>query len=79
MKVKIRKWKSMKKEFGLDADGDINIKPCFTKEMKYLCGKKIKVINKNFYYEENYYEENGFRWFITEQMITKKYKHLFKD
>lgn len=43
-KVKIRTWESMEKEFGLDKDGDINIRPCFfTTEMKQYCGKTLTV------------------------------------
>ena len=43
-KVKIRTWESMEKEYGLDGDGDINIRPCcFTTEMKQYCGKTLTV------------------------------------
>jgi len=41
---KVRKWKDMKKEYGVDGDGDINgpssTEFIFTSGMKYLCGSE---------------------------------------
>lgn len=42
-RVRIRQWDDMKKEFGIDRMGDIKCECCFTKRMKYLCGKVAKI------------------------------------
>ena len=41
--VRIRQWDDMEKEFGLDADGDINCRVQFVQSMKYLCGKYAEI------------------------------------
>lgn len=48
-KVKIRTWESMEKEFGLDINGYIKIRPCFVTSMRKYCGKTVTVskINDN--------------------------------
>lgn len=54
-KIRVCKWDKMKKEFGLDSDGDIKCKPCFVKGMKKFCGK-IFIVEKVF---SNYYYLKG--------------------
>lgn len=41
--VRIRQWANMEKEFGLDADGNINCSECFVQYMKPLCGKYAEI------------------------------------
>jgi hypothetical protein len=55
MKVRIRQWEDMEKEFGLDEDGDINCAACFTRNMKPLCGKTIEINELDFDEENNEY------------------------
>ena len=43
MKVRIKDWRSMMEEFGLDEDGDINCNCIFVRDMKEHCGKIIEV------------------------------------
>lgn len=42
-KVIIRKWDDMKREFGIDKDGDIKTSACFTKGMREFCGKEMTI------------------------------------
>ena len=42
-RVTIREWDDMKKEFGLNSNGDIKVKFIFTSEMARLCGKTATV------------------------------------
>lgn len=42
-RVKIRAWEDMKKEFGVDFDGDIMTSPCFVDDMKIYCGLEAKI------------------------------------
>ena len=42
-KVRVRAWDDMKKEFGLDASGDIKCRCWFTKQMRELCGKIVQI------------------------------------
>lgn len=55
--VKIKTWEQMEKEYGLDRDGDINVKSCFyVKTMKKYCGKVFviaRVVAKNEVFELN--------------------------
>jgi len=76
MKVKIRKWKSMKKEFGLDDQGKIKTSKNFVKSMKHLCGKKVNVTLDFF---GNWETDDG--WSISSDMVTNKHKHklIMKD
>ncbi len=38
-RVRFKKWDTMRKRYGLDADGDINVgETYFTTHMKHLCG-----------------------------------------
>jgi len=66
MKVLIKSWKKMKKEYGLDTDGDINLSPHFSKEMKHLCKKVVTIEIDN-----NIATTTSKRkiWFICPQMV----------
>lgn len=46
-RVRIRQWDDMKREFGLDPDGDIDCGPCFTWFMRDagLCGRTATIID----------------------------------
>ena len=41
--VRIRDWKSMESEFGLDSSGNINCQFVFTRDMKPLCGSEFTI------------------------------------
>lgn len=41
--VRVRSWDDMKDEFGLDVEGDINCRFCFTRDMQKMCGKLYHV------------------------------------
>lgn len=43
MKVRIKEWDELEREFGLDADGDIKCYGGFAKDMRGHCGEVIKV------------------------------------
>lgn len=43
--VKIRTWKSMENEFGVNRYGDIPQYPYFSPRMKYLCGGYVVIID----------------------------------
>lgn len=45
MKVKIKDWYELAREFSIDKDGDVNCHCCFTTFMKKYCGKVIEVNN----------------------------------
>lgn len=68
-KVLIRDWDDMEKEFGLDSDGDIDCKPCFTTGMKKFCNKIITVCEIN--WNGRYYTE-GESWKFSRCMIAGK-------
>lgn len=44
-KVRVREWADMEKEFGLDNDGDIKCRFCFTKSMREYCGNVYTIIS----------------------------------
>jgi len=46
-RVRIRQWDDMEREFGLDPDGDIDCRPCFSRYMRDegLCGRAATIIN----------------------------------
>ena len=48
MKVRIKEWWELEREFGLDEDGDINCYCSFTTEMKEYCGKVIELNENDF-------------------------------
>ena len=42
-KVRVRQWKAMEREYGLDKNGDIDL-PCkFTSDMRDFCGKVVTI------------------------------------
>lgn len=45
-RVRIRQWDDMEREFGLDACGDINSRPFFTRDMRDegLCGRTATIL-----------------------------------
>lgn len=43
MKVRIKEWLEMAREFSIDEDGDIDCYCGFTKDMREHCGKIIEV------------------------------------
>lgn len=43
-KVTIRSWNEMEKQFGLDKDGDIKTRCCFTRAMRQYCGKEMTIV-----------------------------------
>jgi hypothetical protein len=64
-KVKVREWEAMEKEFGLDRDGDIGIKPCFSKNMREYCGRIMTISHAN----RTDYHMDGNDWFWTDKMF----------
>lgn len=42
-RVRFRTWDDMEKEFGLDDDGDIKCRCCFSNNMRYLCGTEARI------------------------------------
>lgn len=42
-RVRVRGWEDMEKQFGVDNDGDIKANGCFTKNMRFLCGKEFEI------------------------------------
>lgn len=76
-KVRIRGWKDMINEYGVDSSGNPqNI--LFTKEMVALCGREFTVshISYNFIFERAYVvtkEKLGFKFDITTDIIEKVY------
>ena len=77
IKVKIREWNDMEKEFSLNRYGNIKCEGGFTKEAVSLCGKEVELEYDNEYKEwvELY---TGKDWFITKDMIELEYRHLMK-
>jgi hypothetical protein len=72
MKVKVREWEGMKKQFGLDTDGDIPTDVCthFDQLMAHLCGKEIEIEFTDMG-QMIHYDEDGTQWTITDNMITR--------
>lgn len=69
MKVRIKEWYELEKEFGLDEDGDIDCYYSFTKDMGEYCGKIIEVNEDNLLVPNN---ANVFMyegWFFTDEMF----------
>ena len=54
-KVRIRSWKSMAKEYGLDKDGDIKCAPFYVRDMKQYCGQVLivsRVVDDDYFHVE---------------------------
>lgn len=64
--VRIKTWEEMEKEFGVDDSGDINCEPYFTRAMRPLCNKIIKVYNED---GSMHTINDGFEWHISDDMI----------
>lgn len=58
MKVRIKEWYELEKEFGLDEDGDIDCYYSFTKDMGEYCGKVIEVEDVNIFTYDNWFFSN---------------------
>lgn len=70
-KVKLRTWASMKKEYGLDSDGDIQIPYCFfVSNMRNLAGKIVTLIEPIKGFGENNYGVIA-EWQISAEMVDK--------
>ena len=61
MKVRIKDWAELEKEFGLDNQGDIDCYCVFTKGMREYCGKVIEV-NRNNIGRTGMFKHDG--WFF---------------
>ncbi len=77
IKVKIREWDDMEKEFGLDKNGSIECKYRFLDNMNPLCGKMVEL-----YFDEDF---NSWReqytnkhWYIYKDMVEPEYRHLME-
>ena len=72
IKVKIRSWESMEKEFGLTPNGKHIPTECwFTKGMKYMCNKKVKLIPNTLSKD---LIVKGTTYAISKDMVKKKYR-----
>ncbi len=84
-KVRVRRWESMEKEFGIDEDGNIDMNtPVFVPLMKEYCGRIVE-ISKNIHdtWNRHYYEikEDNEEWRWTDEMLepVEFDWELFKD
>lgn len=66
--VVIRSWEDMEAEFGLTSTGDIACEFIFTREMRYLCGKKlvVKRINGSVV---RFVDNGAYNWSISADML----------
>ena len=74
MKVKIRSWKSMEKEYGLDLMGNVKCDHRFVVAMSPFCDQEIKVYKDN----SCIVREVNTNWAISKDMIEKKYHKEFE-
>ena len=74
--VKIRQWKDMKKEFGLDSFGNIKTKIIFLTSMKEYCGKILKIMDIKPSSYENLYHH---RYYILKNLYGKEIRGIFSD
>lgn len=66
MKVRIKTWEEMEKEFGLDEHGNIPCYCYFVPEMKQFCGNVIEVEG----YEDYFVCDKEYNlWEISDDMI----------
>lgn len=70
-KVIIRSWDDMKKQFGVDAAGDIKSKCCFVTYMRKYCGKEMTI--SRITRDGNYEMMNGGGWKFSEDTFEKKH------
>ena len=64
--VRIKSWKQMEQEFGLDSGGGIKVRPCFVSNMKSLCDTIL-------YIDENNNQLELPSWSISPDAIAKYY------
>lgn len=71
-RVRIREWKDMEKEFGLNYTGNIHCAGLFTSNMKHLCGQEIKVtsVRKGIKANSIFIQDLG-RYKISSDMLEK--------
>jgi len=69
-KVKIKTWEKLEEEFGLDEDGDINLEPCFNKNMEEDINEDYphRILEIKEIYEECYFMED-IRWVWSDEII----------
>lgn len=69
-RVQFRDWEDMKAEFGELEKGYINCTPCFSKHMKYLCGKEFTVesAENGIIYKPKFYHQSRW-WIIGSEML----------
>lgn len=75
-RVKVREWDDMKKEFGLDNDGDIACGISFVMEMKEFCGKTMTVVNVCEDGKQSYFLRGGDGWKFSDDMLEEAPKEL---
>jgi len=69
-RVKIKTWKEMKKEYGVDSDGTIYLSGCFVPDMEKYCGKIMTISRvEQIGYYEYYMKEDGGYWHWNDKMI----------
>lgn len=70
-KYKIKQWDEMEEEYGIDANGAIDVPFKFIKDMRYLCGKivKIETIEESDYYKVPKYRAEGKEWMFSREMF----------
>ena len=73
MRIRIKTWEEMEREFGTDRDGDIIVRGCgsFIQDMKKLCGTEIEVIKKG-YGRAITFDNEGNSWIISPFMVDRK-------
>ena len=74
--VKIRSWKSMEAQYGLNENGNIDCPTdTFVRSMKSLCKSKVKLFTD--YYGSIYCTDTkGEDWFISKYMVKKIVKDV---
>ncbi|MGN0553050.1 MAG: hypothetical protein ACI4I1_06675 [Oscillospiraceae bacterium] len=64
-KVRVRQWEDMKKEYGIDRDGDIATRPSFVRRMRKYCGKVLEIKEV----EGDIYKLDDIGWDFSEKMF----------
>lgn len=65
LKVKLKTWYAMEKEFGLNTNGNIKCRQTFTKEMRYIAGRSIHMVHR----DKKTFIELTSRWIISIDMM----------